>query len=414
MKKMAIIFLVLFLAFTVSWARTYTQQVTITNSTLDQYIHFNYYDHGATLQRVTVILHSVATGGSYAADNDSDSETSDITVHVGASFSLDDSTTAPRLLNGSFANIWHHDTEATKDTTLAVDDGDGDVFDSSSPDGTVLEDINEEDTRQDTIHSMFVDDYVGSGTFHFTLHKAAINRDDHTGGNIDFQGTAVDVGGYVELIYEDSAPPLPIVLSSFNAILTENNLTQINWITASETNLLGYNIYRSTQNDFQTANKITYNIIEGRNTTQTQYYSYIDTHVNPGTTYYYWLESLDYTGYSDIFGSVKVTTEENTQNPPDVNTMQLSEIQSIYPNPFNPSTTITYYLRKDSNVKIQIYNVKGELVKTFDKGYQEGDNYYRVVWNGQSSNTQQVSSGIYFFKLITDDGYSYKKAVLTK
>ncbi len=414
MKKIVILIIALVLITSIIGARTYTQQVTITNSTVDQTITFDYYNHGAVLQTVIVELYTTAQGGSYEADNDSQTETSDITIHLGASFDLDDNTTAPRLLNDTYSNIWNSDTEATKDTTLAIDDGDGDTFDSSPPDGTELKGIDVTDTKQDSIKSDFVSQYEGTGTFYYTLHKSAINRDDHNGGNIDFKGTSVDVGGYVKITYIDDSPPLPVVLTSFTALVTENNFAQINWTTQSESNLLGYNIYRNTRNDIVTASKITYPMIEGRNLTETQYYSFVDENVEPKTTYYYWLESVDYSGNSNIFNSVEITTNDFNQDPPDINLLLTTGINKIYPNPFNPSTTINYYLNEGTNVEIEIYNLKGQLINKINKGYQEGNSHYNVTWNGKNFSMKTVSSGVYFFKLITNKGVSIKKAILDK
>ena len=89
---------------------TYTQTVSITNSTADQTITFDYYDEGWNLNKVTVILYSTATNGELEADNDHDTESSVVTLHLGADFNLTDNATAPRLLNNDFFNVWNDDT----------------------------------------------------------------------------------------------------------------------------------------------------------------------------------------------------------------------------------------------------------------------------------------------------------------
>ena len=86
---------------------------------------------------------------------------------------------------------------------------------------------------------------------------------------------------------------------------------------------------------------------------------------------------------------------------------------SNYPNPFNPSTTISYSLPLEGNVSLSIYNVKGQLVKQLIDGSQlEG--YYEVVWNGKDNNEKSVSSGIYFYKLSTKDDTIMKKMLMLK
>ena len=75
------------------------------------------------------------------------------------------------------------------------------------------------------------------------------------------------------------------------------------------------------------------------------------------------------------------------------------ELQNNYPNPFNPSTTIQYGLPKQSHVTVMIYSVLGQEVATLVNDVQ-APSYYRVVWNGQDKNGGQVSSGVYFFRLV--------------
>ena len=69
-----------------------------------------------------------------------------------------------------------------------------------------------------------------------------------------------------------------------------------------------------------------------------------------------------------------------------------------YPNPFNPGTTIRYHVPEASEVKIQIFNLKGQVVKTLlDQRHTPGT--YTVVWNGDSDRGQAVSTGVYFVKM---------------
>ncbi|KQC11657.1 MAG: hypothetical protein APR63_12320 [Desulfuromonas sp. SDB] len=69
-----------------------------------------------------------------------------------------------------------------------------------------------------------------------------------------------------------------------------------------------------------------------------------------------------------------------------------------YPNPFNPDTTIEYYISNNANVEISMYNVKGQKIKTLIKNYsQKGQ--YSIKWNGVDEYGRSVSSGIYFYRL---------------
>ncbi len=67
-----------------------------------------------------------------------------------------------------------------------------------------------------------------------------------------------------------------------------------------------------------------------------------------------------------------------------------------YPNPFNPSTTISYNLPRTSNVEIIVYDILGNKIKSFNISSQNAGKQH-VVWNGTNGNNQQVASGIYLY-----------------
>lgn len=86
---------------------------------------------------------------------------------------------------------------------------------------------------------------------------------------------------------------------------------------------------------------------------------------------------------------------------------------SNYPNPFNPETTITYAIPKTGQVNIEIYNLKGQKVKTLINQKIEAGTH-RVVWNGKDQDGKSVSSGVYFFKVKTEEDAQVKKMLLMK
>jgi len=80
-----------------------------------------------------------------------------------------------------------------------------------------------------------------------------------------------------------------------------------------------------------------------------------------------------------------------------------------YPNPFNPSTTIEYFLTNTSHVNLSIYNSTGQKLATLISAKQSAGNY-KVEWNAAD-----FSSGIYYYRLETDQGYSQsRKLILLK
>ena len=95
----------------------------------------------------------------------------------------------------------------------------------------------------------------------------------------------------------------------------------------------------------------------------------------------------------------------------------VTELIGNYPNPFNPSTNIKFSLKADSKVTLNIYNVRGQKVKTLiNDNMQAG--WHSIVWNGRDDNGKSVSSGVYFNSFgtadQTGDYTSVKKIILLK
>ena len=89
-----------------------------------------------------------------------------------------------------------------------------------------------------------------------------------------------------------------------------------------------------------------------------------------------------------------------------------------YPNPFNPETWIPYYLAKDSDVTVTIYDAAGRLVRQLDIGYQKSGYYTNrnraVYWDGKSDTGEHAASGVYFYTLTTDEYTITRKMVILK
>jgi hypothetical protein len=84
-----------------------------------------------------------------------------------------------------------------------------------------------------------------------------------------------------------------------------------------------------------------------------------------------------------------------------------------YPNPFNPETTIMYDLAEGSRVRLEVYNVLGQLVHTLVNEEQPAGRY-RMHWAGRDAQGRQVASGIYFYRLQTQTFGGVRKLMLLK
>ena len=91
----------------------------------------------------------------------------------------------------------------------------------------------------------------------------------------------------------------------------------------------------------------------------------------------------------------------------------ITELKGNYPNPFNPETTIKFDLAVASNLQIDIFNIRGQKVKTLvNKEYAAG--YHSVVWNGTDDNGNTVGSGIYFYQMSTSEYSAIKRMIMMK
>jgi hypothetical protein len=84
------------------------------------------------------------------------------------------------------------------------------------------------------------------------------------------------------------------------------------------------------------------------------------------------------------------------------------ELAQNYPNPFNPSTNINYQLPQDGNVNISIFDNSGKEVKSLISEYKPAG-YYTINFNAFS-----LSSGIYFYRILSGDFIAVKKMMLVK
>ncbi|MDO9577070.1 MAG: right-handed parallel beta-helix repeat-containing protein [Candidatus Cloacimonadales bacterium] len=107
-----------------------------------------------------------------------------------------------------------------------------------------------------------------------------------------------------------------------------------------------------------------------------------------------------------MFGDIGEPQNET----PEINKVQLN---NNYPNPFNPETNISFSIPLDQKITLTIYNLKGQKVRELVSG-QFASGQHSVVWEGKDDNGKQVGSGLYFYKLKTDDKEISKKMLLLK
>jgi len=216
-----------------------------------------------------------------------------------------------------------------------------------------------------------------------------------------------DVGGFDSHdfgTWQTDSLVVPVELSSFNAI-AEAGRVLLKWTTRSETNNAGFNLFRSTTNDFSKATKINPKLIDGLYDSEIgKGYEYIDYLVEEGTLYYYWLEDVSIGGVKSYCGPVSAIP---LAVPKDY------ALSQNHPNPFNPTTTVEFQLQADGRVRLSVYNITGQLVKQLiDKNLHAGT--HEVVWDGLDSNGSPAPSGMYVYTIEVNDFTQSRKMMLTK
>ncbi len=198
---------------------------------------------------------------------------------------------------------------------------------------------------------------------------------------------------------------LPVQLSLFRGQATVTGVL-LEWRTETENNNIGFNLYRagSSSNHYI---KINQKLIEGAgSSTQSRNYSFTDDRLPETGLYSYQLEGVDVNGYRDTYAAIQVIVEERvlpvhfylTQN---------------HPNPFNPSTAIQYGLPEAANVRVEVYNLRGELVRVLQNSGQAAG-AYELIWDGRNSNGQTVPSGVYLYRLSAGNFIETRKMLFTK
>ncbi|PID27112.1 MAG: gingipain R [Candidatus Cloacimonadota bacterium] len=134
------------------------------------------------------------------------------------------------------------------------------------------------------------------------------------------------------------------------------------------------------------------------------------------------MESMDYSASFHVMSNdmnnpdIEVQLNADFTNVDNDNTqVYTTEFKGNYPNPFNPTTTISFSVEKASDVEINIYNVKGQKVKSLLNQKMDAGNH-QIQWHGKDDNGKQAGSGIYFMKLNAKDVNlsAMKKMILMK
>ena len=191
---------------------------------------------------------------------------------------------------------------------------------------------------------------------------------------------------------------VPVELVSFNAEMIDGNVV-LNWSTATETNNSGFQIEKRIKSDTKGQTEFSsVGFVEGKGTTtEKSFYTFKEKNEKPGT-YVYRLKQIDFDGTYSYSSEVEL----------EVAAPKEFALYQNYPNPFNPSTTIKFALPVKTNLSLNVYNTLGEKVAEIFKGEME-EGYHEMMFNASG-----LSSGVYFYKIESENFNSTKKLMLLK
>ncbi|MBZ0199261.1 MAG: T9SS type A sorting domain-containing protein [Ignavibacteriaceae bacterium] len=175
---------------------------------------------------------------------------------------------------------------------------------------------------------------------------------------------------------------IPVELISFTGGEADNMVT-LSWETATETNNRGFNIERRTSKVWENVG-----FVNGNGTsTEVHGYTFSENVSNiSGTSVYYRLKQVDFDGTASYSKEIEITIDGGPKE---------FSLSQNYPNPFNPATIIKYNVPFQSNVKIVVYNLMGEVVTELVNAVK-GAGYHEARFDAVS---KQLASGVYLYRI---------------
>lgn len=190
-----------------------------------------------------------------------------------------------------------------------------------------------------------------------------------------------------------------VELASFAAQFAGFDGVKITWVTTREIDNAGFNVLRSVS-EKGTYTQINEAIIRSSKNGE---YQFFDRAVEVGQTYFYKLEDMDIRGQKTQHGPISIL----------VSAPETFELSQNYPNPFNPETKIRFQLPNAGEVVLKIYDVLGREVRTLVDARKEAG-FHELVWDARDNFGQRVSSGVYYYQILSGEFRQTKRMLLLK
>jgi hypothetical protein len=197
---------------------------------------------------------------------------------------------------------------------------------------------------------------------------------------------------------------LPIQLASFTGRFVGENSVRLEWSTISEINNYGFYVQRRATN-VQSFTELTESFVPGHGTTlEPQQYAYTDNGVSGGR-WFYRLRQIDLDGTEFFTDPIEVDVQTGVEE----DVPKVFALHQNFPNPFNPSTSISFTLEKTDFTAITIYNLLGQEVMRPFSGIAEAGTMHSVRVDGSV-----LPSGVYFYRLTSGQKTDLRRMLLLK
>lgn len=210
---------------------------------------------------------------------------------------------------------------------------------------------------------------------------------DSRSGSVKAYSHRVDAAGDI---------PTPTLIHNYDAQAIGTGI-RIDWTLSEIDDGVEFQIFRAEGQGMQFVEIPAVDLVEDGLA-----FSFVDRNCQPGITYYYRV-AFD-------LGSEGITLFETG---PVTRAVTVLELHQNLPNPFNPSTDIAYYVPKQSQVQLQVFDVRGsEVAVLVDESQTEGT--YRARWNGRYANGSEAASGVYFYRLRAGNKMLSRRMILLR
>ena len=229
-------------------------------------------------------------------------------------------------------------------------------------------------------------DSLGQGNDSTTFRVIALNYlMNYTFYSDEYNGQSVD----------NIPPGVPEGL----AVSFENSQALVSWLPSMDDDFQYYNLEKATDETFQNAQSF--------NTAQN---TFTDSNIEDGMMYFYRIRAADYSGnWSDYSEVVQLSTLSYDN----ANVAERFMLHQNYPNPFNPVTNIRFDLPEEAFVKIRVFDMSGNAVKTLvNESMISG--FKSVQWNATNNQGEPVSAGVYLYTIEAGKFRQTKKMILLK